>query len=1014
MLATARRQVNGKLRQTGFGLSDMNIVKDIAPRSKKQAKNRPNLTSQNTQPLSFAPFDPSVKQMRVSTSRIKQNQQIEAQVLAIDLAKERRALDHLTHRDGGPYEVGSQSRLIQTRKAGADVLPGDFVALFGAENEVGVIMPFNFTSGSEESSTSNGVCVLLSSGELQAWRVGDIGVIFPQFVASELAREAASPAFQIGLTGEAAKDVFDEKRLRYRAQICRRLRVLEKEAETAKQRLNPAFESLFLSDESMEVFDHKDYIRTPEVARLLIDHPLSIKPMIKDGEKEMLSAAVLLATHHLLVGCPNLFTRDTIKHRDTQAFLLRPAADRKAMHVVNQWVQHHLSLISNGAKDDADPIRLFSEKAREVIRMRKEEGRRICADQPGSPSAYRSDKEILALEWNQDDLVIINALRACIGDVRLAQDEGISGPPMTIAKCCGYNNELLINSMGQDRDLQGNQLSTLYQFTIINLLQDLGFITPWENLNTLNTEFRQLVKEKVPYMPTTATNPIIDRDERIRKDFTSPVYVIDDPSARELDDGIAIETTSDETQVWIHVLIADPTIGLQPGDQLAQEAKRRHSSHYHPDGYWPMIPTSFAKPYGIHDNKGIEGGQSNALRFSAKVDINNGKVMDISVGLSRLLNVQIKSYEEVSDVLKKKVQGGEAEADLLLLHRASIQLEKRRRDVGGAFIAAGSSSFISLEPGMMPLSPIWQAIDGQCPPIPLFSGFPRIHHRTGSLADFGVGPQDTFATGMVAEMMILAGRVAGAWARSKNLPILYRQQPAPVNRMQRQKILSLRDEKGLVSYRKLLQSKIDISSGSASIDPQEHFSMGINTEMAIKASEANTDVLSTSGYARVTSPLRRYCDMINHWQIKEVLRNGGSNEGLPFTSKDLVLDIPRQSRMDTFLRNNERSSHRYYMHLKLLRGLEARRGKLTLANEEEEEMELLLNQVHEAFVSIEELRMNSALQGIVRVQLSTLGLPALLRWDARSAIPAIGTMFHVKVTDVAISGHVSALMVEAV
>jgi Flp pilus assembly protein CpaB len=131
MLATSCRRVNGRLRQKTFGVADMVIARDLAPRNKKDAKIKKVYEKKDTRPVLYAPLDLGSGQQLISNSRIKQNQQIEAQIVAVDLAKESKHLEDLTHRDGGPLETASPSRLVETRRAGSDVLPGDYVALFG-------------------------------------------------------------------------------------------------------------------------------------------------------------------------------------------------------------------------------------------------------------------------------------------------------------------------------------------------------------------------------------------------------------------------------------------------------------------------------------------------------------------------------------------------------------------------------------------------------------------------------------------------------------------------------------------------------------------------------------------------------------------------------------------------------------------------------------------------------------------------------------------------------------------
>lgn len=859
----------------------------------------------------------------------------------------------------------------------------------------------------DDEINSNGICVALATGKLQLWRKADVMLSYPLFVPSSLAEAAADPNFD-GSALNIVEEQFDQERFENRAEICRKVRLLLRQAETLQWILRPAFESLFLLQDRGKPLEDAD-IKTQDAARRLLAHELTTSRNCPAGllwdSAQNPTAAALLATHALLVNHPEVFIPDPMQHKSTHTFAIRPLQDRKALTQVKRWI--HASLHGE-VPGSSDPIHLFGKKASEIIQRRRKATASV--NRTGPPQAVHEADDVV---WNANDLTILQFLRAALGSRHRSNTSDVFGTlTMYIAKRCGLEIKVAVNGQGQDGDIRNSHFGSMQQGVLVQLMTDLGFLSPWEDMATTSTEFRELIKEPASVAPPGEAQPQ-QEDDGLRENFDAPVYVIDDTTAKELDDGVAIEATSDPDQFWIHVHVADPTTALRPTDDLAIAAHRRHSSLYYPDGFWPMMPTAFGEPLGLRS-----GGKRppNSLRLSAKMDMRNGKVSDIQVGLSRLKNLRVLSYESTDDVLREEAGPGampDAEKrDLKLLHKAAIVLEKRRRDVGGAFVAAASNFSISLDPLNLPASPIWGITEDYCPPTPLFTGFPLIKHRANSFVDMGLGPAYSLSKGLVSELMILSGRVAGKWAALHQLPILYRAQPAPPLAAQRDALLALRDSDGLITYDSLIRSSANIAPGGSALEPKEHFSMGIGTELS-RQSEHAVDLLTESGYTRVTSPLRRYYDMLNHWQIKHVLRTGSANAA-PFEKQTLLDELPRQMRMDAWNRTNERSSRRYWLSLKLLRGLQSQRGLLPLSEEEKREADEMLNRTHDALITIGDVRLTPTMHTRVRAQLSPtgLGLPVELKWDPGWPAPRVGDWLPVRISDVHISSHQSSVLVE--
>ncbi len=120
--------------------------------------------------------------------------------------------------------------------------------------------------------------------------------------------------------------------------------------------------------------------------------------------------------------------------------------------------------------------------------------------------------------------------------------------------------------------------------------------------------------------------------------------------------------------------------------------------------------------------------------------------------------------------------------------------------------------------------------------------------------------EDTFSRQLVAEMMILAGEVAAKFAQTNNIPIPYRYQEQP--------------------ELPPLDTLMQLPSG-----PVREFAIcRCMTKGSLGLYASRHAGLGLDAYAQVTSPIRRYSDLLAHWQIKAFLRG----EPLPFTAERLT------------------------------------------------------------------------------------------------------------------------------
>lgn len=332
------------------------------------------------------------------------------------------------------------------------------------------------------------------------------------------------------------------------------------------------------------------------------------------------------------------------------------------------------------------------------------------------------------------------------------------------------------------------------------LLVDLGLWSAHENIflrrASIPTQFttkvldvaQQCVQESLP-----------DPDQRV--DLTHlKVYTIDDESTTEIDDGLSVETLADGRQrLWIH--IADPTRWLEPGDTLELEARRRSTTIYLPTGMIPMFPAELATgPMSL-----VQGQQCCALSFGVILD-EAGAITDYEIHPTLIKPTYRLTYEDVDEMLEL---GIEAEAELMTLAHAA-KLRHAWRHTQGAISIQMPESSIKVRNDEI----IIEILD------------------------------TTLSRKLVAEMMILAGEVAGQYGQAHQIPLPFRSQPQPELPSQ-DELLQL--PAGLVRQCAIRRC---MPRSEISVQPGRHTSLGLE------------------GYVQVTSPIRRYSDLLSHFQIK--------------------------------------------------------------------------------------------------------------------------------------------------
>ncbi|OSD06446.1 RNB-domain-containing protein [Trametes coccinea BRFM310] len=660
---------------------------------------------------------------------------------------------------------------------------------------------------------------LASEGVVWMHREQDVQFQLPEFVSKKLAE-------QCGI----AEHTESEQELDARVQICRRLRSFEKRFEYD---VNKVFEKA-------RVIDFYDQVCLPDAwVDITVDEAakklLEGRPHITPTEK--------LAVQTYLLDCGPEFVVSNRRFLETQKIHVRPRCDIENIQAIRHMcITHH------------PVIDAFAEKARALI---LEYRRREVESWQETPSRHPLE----GVEFTEVEKSILRFLVSSIPVTRAIQADFHLTPVAHILKKVG-----MYTADNYD------------DFMLRKLLVEMGVLAPWEEAITRDpTRLKRVEQDPLlvgPRAPTPLVPQVLGPDdlypqdivESLRHDFgNTPVYVVDDWNAEELDDGVSVERDAlNPDYTWLHVHIADPTTLLPPTHRIAQKAFHMAETRYLIDRTEPMLPRDLFHQFSLGNTP---GEPDRVLTFSAKVSP-NGEIVDYKVRPAIVRNVRKVRYEEGDALLGTESPRAHypfgqvpppipkprdpsafepsVKEDFNLLHETSVRLRQARLLKGAVGIVSPTVE-MTLSPRPFP-----EDLLGRSDYQPsVFRGFPDFVYGVNRFREVG-------ARFIVAESMKLAGRVASCFLRDRNIPALRRS----VGPLQSEfvggveEMLTERDEEGIVDYTRSLAFRVSAPSARYVTTPGMHSLLGIS---------------EGEGYVKVTSPLRRFGDTFAHWQIKHAL-----------------------------------------------------------------------------------------------------------------------------------------------
>ncbi|MCO4764554.1 MAG: RNB domain-containing ribonuclease [Myxococcales bacterium] len=327
---------------------------------------------------------------------------------------------------------------------------------------------------------------------------------------------------------------------------------------------------------------------------------------------------------------------------------------------------------------------------------------------------------------------------------------------------------------------------------------------------------------------------------------------IDSVDPDEVDDAIWAERQGDD--IRLVVAFASPSLWIGPGSAAELEARRRGATLYHPRHTSPMLPR------GLLDQASLAVGVARpALICDMRIDPNGNRT------LARLYEAKIELaealvYDDVQRTLDialdNTADSNPAPPWLAALHEATVRSERAR-------IAAGA--FLLYRPD----------IEVRAAP-----------HQPATLRR---APQSIMARRLVGESMVQACTMVGAALKTAGIPAPFRSQ-------------KIRPDPPLQPG--MYTEPADVQSMLGHLGPARTGSR-----------PGRHDILGVDTYVQVSSPLRRYPDLLAHFQLIAWIRG----QTAPFDRGQIDAAVKGQRTAVRTRRNAGQKGQRYFQLLALAR-----------------------------------------------------------------------------------------------
>lgn len=341
-----------------------------------------------------------------------------------------------------------------------------------------------------------------------------------------------------------------------------------------------------------------------------------------------------------------------------------------------------------------------------------------------------------------------------------------------------------------------------------SILIGLGIWDQDENIELIRLNIRRTFKNELLEEAKRLSAFTIEKTGR--EDLSSQeIFTIDGPLTKDFDDAISVEKENDDYILGVH--ISDVASVVPTDSTLDREARLRGSSIYLPRRQIPMFPPGLSQ----NSLSLLKDSRRLAISLISRID-KYGNILEHKIFPSIIQIKEHYVYDDVNSKINEKYE-------FQMLNEIALLLQRKRIENGAMLISLPEISIEFSEEGRVLVKLI---------------------------------PQDTPSRRMIAEAMILYNWAIAKFAHENNIPMLYRTQDTPNERLDK-------EELDYIFF--VFKQRRRLNPLIIDVDPAPHSGLGLDF------------------YTNATSPIRRYFDLI----VQRQIRNHLFNERCPYTREEL-------------------------------------------------------------------------------------------------------------------------------
>lgn len=667
------------------------------------------------------------------------------------------------------------------------------------------------------------------------------------------------------------------------AELLRRMNRFQYDSDRVLQQYSPRLEN---AHELVAEADKK-YATLSEIHELVIASAEKYKPVVPTPAHE------LYAMHRTIIGDDIGFRPLDALSNDNQKWLFEITPSEDVALVQN--MQTLVRLLTDVPAKANEPLSSLtpsqlgqSQLGRFILKVREaiDESRQFRDWTPhGMLGPSKQARRQLRSDWTNVDMSIMHFMLLWSGYDQFSPSSRFH-----------WIGSMILRATGKYKESEYLSATTGWTF-----LQEIGYITPWDihaRFSTRPPDVKVSHERGYARLPlgTRGVKPYLTKDvfDGRRHDWAGlKAFAIDSKSTVDIDDAVSIETTDSPAEHWVHIHVADPASRIRRQCALAERSSLTPLTLYlpgHESNMWG-VGDELTKLFSLAPDR-------LCLTFSGKVN-EKGELLDYKITPAKLQEFVYLTPEDANAAVGlektnsspswsavESFKVGESAAEPAAGREMTSPAELRAEDLKSlkSLYKVGQAIHERrLANGAMPCFPprptakvsFDSTSSERAPPgLMLCNGDPSITLSW-----------DTEESLMVSNTMQLAGEIAARWCADRNIPIPYLTQQRAEENFELLKAFAestyypairrgdTPDRETFAQFRNLL------GPDERSTKPGRHFLMGLES------------------YAKVTSPLRRYSDLVAHWQIEAALAyemetgKPANANVLPFSAKELEKEV---------------------------------------------------------------------------------------------------------------------------